>query len=321
MQKVILLIIFTLIFSCKKDNENIKRIVDTKISKSTKSIILDQNCIIFISPSSNKIEAMKKSKGEDFFTMADDANFYYSNAIQFLDSLNRNYMNKNENETLLFKDSNNTLVKIKNNDEGNAWYAILYDNDNKKYKVTGLLSFSEEFKKFYNINSQTNEIVKTFEDFNLEKKGKYSIIKEITCDLNKDNIQDKIVVYKNNKEFVSDDDTTKESPVSVFFGIGNNKFEKFENPKIFGNDSNDFFKNLVVKDIFFTVELYNEVPNKYVINKYITFKYDIDSKKIILFKYGQNLFGDKNETLLYTSKDFGKIYFEQYDSNTILEKV
>jgi hypothetical protein len=187
--------------------------------------------------------------------------------------------------------------------------------------TSGLLTFSKEYNKFYNSNISTNKNVKTLEDFNLEKKEKYSILKEIKCDINQDNIEDEILVYKNNKDFDSDDDTTKQSPVVVYLGIGNNKFEKSENPNIFANDSNDFFKNLVVKDNFFTVELNNEVADKYVIDKYITFKYDKESKSIILFKYGQNSLGDKNEKLLYTSKDFGKIYFEQYDSNTILGKV
>lgn len=321
MKKIILLITCIVIFSCKKNNENTVKVSHNEISEGLNSIILNKNSIIFISPSSDKLGAMKKSMGEDFFTIADDANFYYSNAIQFLDSLNVDHNDEDETKIFLFKDKNNNVVHIENSNKKNIWYAILYDNDKKEYKTTSLLNFSEEYNKFYNRNILTNKNAKTLEEFNLEKKGKYSILKETKCDINQDNIEDEIFVYKNNKEFDSDDDSTKQSPIVIFLGIGNNKFEKSENPNIFVNDSNDFFKNLVVKDNFFTVELNNEVPDKYVIDKYITFKYDKRSKRIILFKYGQNSLGDKNENLLYTSKDFGEIYFEQYDSNTILEKI
>ncbi|EKT3967178.1 hypothetical protein NTJ12_002260 [Flavobacterium psychrophilum] len=321
MKNLILLITCIVIFSCKKNTENSKEVTKSEIIENTNSIILNKNSVIFISPSSNKLEAMKKKMGKDFFTIADDANFYSANATQFLDSIKVKYSNEDETKIFSFTDKNNNLVQIKNSDKENSWYAILYNNDSKEYRIVDILMFSEDFKKFYNKNESPDSSARTLEDFNLEKQKKYSIIKEIKCDLNQDNIADKILVYKNNKEFKSDDDTTKPSPVVVFLGVGNDRFQKFENPNIFPNDSNDFFKNVVIKDNFFTVELNNEVPDKYVIDKYITFKYDKLSKSIVLFKYGQNLFGDKNETLLYTSKNFGTISFEQYDSNTIFEKV
>ena len=317
MKRIILLITCLLLFSCKQNSKNTKQVSGTILSDSSKSIILDKNIIIFISPSSKKLAIMKKNMGEDFFTIADDANFYYSNAIQFLDSLKINHRDENETKAFLFKDKNGKQVQISNNSKENNWYVILYNNNKKEFKIVSLSTFSEEYIKFYTVKN----IITTVEAFNSEKEGKFSIIKESKCDINQDRIEDKIIVYKNNKEFDSDDDTTKQSPIVVFLGVGNNKFKKFENPNIFSNDSNDFFENLVIKDNFFTVELNNEVPDQYLIDKHITFKYDKPTESIVLFKYVQNLSGDKNETLMYTSENFGKIDFEQYNSNTILRKI
>ena len=317
MKRIILLITCLLLFSCKQNGGNIEKLSATIVSDSSKSFILDKNIIIFISPSSKKTAIMKKNMGEDFFTIADDANFYYSNAIHFLDSLKIDHLDENETKVFLFKDKNGKQVQIKNSSKRNDWYAILYNNDKKEFKITALSAFSEEYRKLYN---EKNNIT-TMEAFNFAKEGKFSIIKQIKCDLNQDGIEDKIIVYKNNKEFDSDDDSTKQSPIVVFLGVGNNKFKKFENPNIFSNDSNDFFENLIIKDNFFTVELNNEVPDQYIIDKHITFKYNKLTESIVLIKYVQNLSGDKNETIIYTSENFGKIDFEQYNSNTIVPKI
>lgn len=312
MRKIMLFTACLLIFSCKKVDKE----PSVKANVDSKSILLDKSLVVFVSPSATKLEKLKKSMGADFFTIADDANFYYSDAISILDSLNVKYINADETTKFTYTDKNNNPVEIEKTDKN--WYALLYDNDEKTYKIIDLIAFSEEYKKQFPVK---NIEYVDIEDYNLSKKENYSIIKELKCDLNQDKIEDEIIVYKNNKEFNSDDEFSKKSLIVVFFGVGNNKYRKVENSNIFANDSNDFFGNLVINDNLFNVELNNEIPDQYMIDKVITFKYDNLSKCILLSKYSQILSGDKNETLFYTNKNFGKISFEEYDSNTILNKI
>jgi len=77
----------------------------------------------------------------------------------------------------------------------------------------------------------------------------------------------------------------------------------------------DIFKKLVVKDSFFTIELENEIPNQYFVDKYITFKYDKVKKQLILHKYGEKI--NEINSKVYSYKEFGTILFEDYKSNTI----
>jgi len=49
--------------------------------------VIDYNCVVLIYPTHEQVEEMKKTEGEDeFYTIADDANFYQTRAIQLLDS-------------------------------------------------------------------------------------------------------------------------------------------------------------------------------------------------------------------------------------------
>lgn len=56
-----------------------------------------------MSPSEKSIENLKKAKGEDFYTMADDANNYYSNASGFLDSMKVSYVNYDDSKITGYK--------------------------------------------------------------------------------------------------------------------------------------------------------------------------------------------------------------------------
>lgn len=155
---------------------------------------------------------------------------------------------------------------------------------------------------------------------NLNKLG-FKFHLEKKCDLNNDKYEDKILVFKNIKEFKSDDESTKKSPIIILLADGNNKYKKFENQNIFSNNSNDFLNDIIINDIYFIVKLYNEVPNEFVVDKLITFKYNAKTKNIDLFKYEEIYTGNSPEKLMYTSKDFGIINFEEFNSSTILERV
>ncbi|HTH57528.1 MAG TPA: hypothetical protein VL728_15865 [Cyclobacteriaceae bacterium] len=49
--------------------------------------VIDYDCAVLIYPTHEQVEEMKKTEGEEeFYTIADDANFYQTRVIQILDS-------------------------------------------------------------------------------------------------------------------------------------------------------------------------------------------------------------------------------------------
>lgn len=114
----------------------------------------------------------------------------------------------------------------------------------------------------------------------------------------------------------------KTAPIAVLLNNQNKNYKILINENIYPNDFGDAFRNLVVKNHFFTVELSNEVPDKYISEKYITFKFNEKSKEILLSKYGENIdWNDgKRDNILCSEKNFGKILFQNFSSNDIRNK-
>lgn len=150
----------------------------------------------------------------------------------------------------------------------------------------------------------------------------YSVLEEKDCDLNNDHLTDKIVVLANNRDLDPQDPDTKIAPVLILLNDQNKKYGVLKNENIYPNSFGDSFRKLVVKDRFFTVELFNEVPDDYTSEKYITFKFSEPSKEIVLSKYGENTVwseGKKTNTLC-SDKNFGKILLQDYRSDDIRTK-
>lgn len=161
------------------------------------------------------------------------------------------------------------------------------------------------------INVKRVEIKNELDAFIVETKNdpKYTLIFNKSHDLNLDGIDDKIFVQKNNLEFTSDKEETKISKIVLFISNGDS-FKKVSNTTIFPNDSNDQFKTIDFKDNYLTVKLFNEVPNEYFIEKYITFK--VKENQIILDKFSILIDGKQQNINILKLE---KILFQDYNSN------
>lgn len=332
MNKLIILssLIFFL-FSCKSENKSTPN-EDSQTAKTVEknsSTILNENCVIFISPSDTKIVEMKKKLGNDFYTIADDINFYSANAYEFLDSLKVKHIEANETTKFTFNDKNNILTDIIDNNNKNDWFSILYNDNDKNFKITNLIDFKANYKSFFKIKSNSNTSIKGINEIETEMNSKYSMIKNIKCDLNKDKLEDIILVFEpKNQSSSNNSDTVMDSPVLVMINQGNNKFSVSKNLNIIqtinSNCPSDGFGNIVLKDNYFTIEQ-NICGGWYLADEYITFKYDLEKKELILHKFSQSLTDRKNPEkeipeLNLTNKKFGNIYFEGFNRETILEK-
>jgi hypothetical protein len=96
---------------------------------TSKIQVINYDCGVFIYPTHQQIEEMKKEQGEDnFYVLADDSNFYQAQAIQILDSIGIKTVGT-ERQFLKFvgTESSWTLDIRKKNVP--AWNLILFKKD------------------------------------------------------------------------------------------------------------------------------------------------------------------------------------------------
>lgn len=310
---IIILLLGTFTISCKKTSE--KTLLNTTKSDT---VFLKEQEVIFISPSDKSIKNLKEKQGDDFYTIADDANNYFSEATSYLDSLKISYRNFDDSKIIGFR-TNKKFVSIPSHKS--PWYLIFYKNG--KFKTLDLINIREEFPNFF--SSETSNSNKNLDSQKIISSiagEKYFIVEEKSYDLNNDSFMDKIIILGNKEDINPQDPDTRIAPIIVLLNERNKNYKIFKNENIYPNNYGDAFKKLAVKNHFFTVELYNEIPNESSTYKYITFKYDEKTNEIVLSKYGENIdWNDgKKDNTLCSDKNFGKISFQDFNSNDIRDK-
>ncbi len=90
--------------------------------------VTEKPVVVFIQPAAKKIERMKKERGEDFYIFADDAMYYQSQAIEYLEKMRFPFC-FSENENHQFKqDAGNTYTE---NQKCEGWCLILWNGKEK----------------------------------------------------------------------------------------------------------------------------------------------------------------------------------------------
>ncbi|OWP83011.1 hypothetical protein BWK59_12790 [Flavobacterium davisii] len=185
----------------------------------------------------------------------------------------------------------------------------------KKLSSNVMLTYKLE-KETINPNKSLIDKIKSLKSSNNPNKkdlSQFNLIDSKMNDFDNNGINDKIEIFDNKRDFTSDDETTKKCPIIVSM---NESKTLFENPNIFRNDSFDKFKKIDCKDGYFTVILFNEVPDSSIYEKYLTFKFDNTTKKFFLTKY-TFLDLETNKRIDKTEKNFGKIDFESLDLDNL----
>jgi len=143
MNKIILILLLNMLFiSCKEQEKKIS-INQTVLINKKDTIFIENNQVLFITPSSDNFEEMKKRMGEEnFYTIADDANFYGANAYQFLDSLKVSYKSANSTNIIAYKKKEKTIIISPLQEK---WYSLL--NKEGKLIEIDLVTFEDDYKK------------------------------------------------------------------------------------------------------------------------------------------------------------------------------
>ncbi|MBS7563035.1 hypothetical protein KHS38_01345 [Mucilaginibacter sp. Bleaf8] len=139
---VVIIIVFTV--GCNRSQKTEK-----PGSLKFDTITLKDNEVLFISPSDKNIKELKKKHGKGFYTIADDANNYFSEASSYLDSQKTPYKNYDDDKIIVFKKNNKTykIPKYKS-----PWYLIFYKDE--KYELLDLISIKDRYPKFFKDKTQ-----------------------------------------------------------------------------------------------------------------------------------------------------------------------
>ena len=80
--------------------------------------------------------------------MVDDVNYYRSLIYDYLSDIHQPYLNKHDDTTFFYQQKNGELRQIENNNSNSFWWALLYNHENRKYRIVDLIDFKDEYEKF-----------------------------------------------------------------------------------------------------------------------------------------------------------------------------
>ena len=135
--------------ACKNKTVSQKAIVEKKsrpvTSKNDYDSLITTPCALVLYPTDKQIDSMKKKDGEDFYTIADDNQFYMANCLEYLDSVKLKTITKDSKGVLAFKTQNNQLYKLKL--DTLSWSVILFNGKTKPYH-TDITLFQDDYRSY-----------------------------------------------------------------------------------------------------------------------------------------------------------------------------
>ena len=214
-----------------------------------------------------------------------------------------------------FADVLNRTLKItplENKNEYRCCFLLFGNTDEKETCVDYLLEKDKDghfvISKILNddILAGKSNVMPSDDDSDLGK-----ILFREKMDINKDGIEDSIVVYYQEEDLFS---TIK----IILSDKGKEKI--FFNNRIINNTitSGEGFRNISFENRFFTIE--ENTSTDPVQIKYTTFSIDYKTNEISLYKVEvSNIFNNASDDfdIIQTQKDFGKVSFENYDPETL----
>ena len=214
-----------------------------------------------------------------------------------------------------FADVLNSTLKItplENKNEYRCCFLLFGDTYEKETCVDYLLEKDKDghfvISKILNddILAGKRDVMPSDDDSDLGK-----ILFREKMDINKDGIEDSIVVYYQEEDLFS---TIK----IILSDKGKEKI--FFNNRIINNTitSGEGFRNISFENRFFTIE--ENTSTDPIQIKYTTFSIDYKTNEISLYKVEvSNIFNNASDDfdIIQTQKDFGKVSFENYDPETL----
>lgn len=259
---ILLLILFT---SCKK-NIGITKNNPIKIAEETcKEEIITASGYFLVTPEGTDMDSLKNTMGENFFTVADDSNYYISE----INGLLKNSLQKIKANCINFE---NEKYIIKKKDQKLNWFIIDYKKGEKP-QVFSLVDFYVKLteKETLPKNGSVQQ--------EIDRLNKSNTLNTYTFDINGDGREDKIFSNKPN---------TGDS-LLVYFQT-DNKFKLVLETTNFSQDGGQQFSTIKKNGRGFSIE--TDFPNE--MNKY-TYNISYYNNKFILNKVIHQLHSWQND--------------------------
>jgi hypothetical protein len=113
--------------------------------------ILDEDCALLVYPTESQIEDMKKEYGDDdFYTIADDSQFYQASAIEKLDSAGIRQVVSNVKNYVRFKGANREWTLDVRKKGFPEWNIIFFKKDKAPKIVYGVDVRTDSIKAYFN---------------------------------------------------------------------------------------------------------------------------------------------------------------------------
>ncbi|MBF6656402.1 hypothetical protein HUE46_05470 [Flavobacterium columnare] len=177
-----IILLFILNFSCKENDSITKQNRLSYKKENQNDTIVTESGIFLISPNNREIDSLKTVLGEDFYTIADDSNYYISEIESFL----KEKIIFTKNSKINFKNENYLFEKKSSK---YSWLIIKYELGNKP-QIYSLVDF---YSKLNSNNSASNSYIN-----NIEKYLKDPNFFSESFDINGDGKEDKIFSNKPN---------------------------------------------------------------------------------------------------------------------------
>lgn len=147
----LLLLTFTQLFAQSESEKDLFELSNYLIKSAESSKVISEPCAVYVQPTAERIEELIEEYGEeDFYTIADDNNWYEYRSFQLLQKLNIKSINI-ESEIVTLQGVSNAWTMDMYQAEAPAWNFILF-NPNKDPKIASTAEISEqELKEYFGI--------------------------------------------------------------------------------------------------------------------------------------------------------------------------
>ena len=155
MKKMIhMFLILLLIFSCKQEPKFTNNNLASKFVSDTIVINDKMDKVIFIKPTIKYLDSIKNTykNQDDFYTIADDSNFYIAEAGNFLKENKMDTINVYNNKILKI---GNSIIKLS---EYKPWSLLLYQK-NKKITNVFPIDIESEFSKYFSKQEKSSSSI------------------------------------------------------------------------------------------------------------------------------------------------------------------
>jgi hypothetical protein len=132
------------------DYSLIESYLRTEVIDTTDVETVDFDCAVLVYPTEDQIASMEKEYGDDFYTVADDAQFYQAAAIEKLDSASIRQVVSNSKRYLKFKgDSREWTLDVRK--KGAPEWNVIFFKKEKQPRIAFAIDVNgDSIKSYFN---------------------------------------------------------------------------------------------------------------------------------------------------------------------------